>query len=151
MSYDIYRAINDKITDPNQEAARRWILENIEIKKDDEPIEAWYKATQRKVLKKAVYRKGLPEGQEAIKLTLNCFDYVGFIADHYWNPDGDSIEWISAPIAKVWRRIGPYVEYVAILRNVEDYYTSARYIGKLCVEWRENKGWEDEKYAENTP
>ena len=32
LSYDIYRAIFDKLTAPENEAARRWILANIRIK-----------------------------------------------------------------------------------------------------------------------
>jgi hypothetical protein len=151
LSYEIYRAIYEKITDPEQEAARRWILENIEIRKGNESIETWYENTNKIVMLKASAEQDIPEGQKSIKLTLNCFDYIGFIADHYWKPDGDSIDWISAPIAKVWKRIGPYVEHVETLRGVKDYYTSAQAIGKLCVEWREDKGWLDERQAENTP
>ena len=93
----------------------------------------------------------IPEGQKAIKLTLNCFDYIGFIADHFWDADEDSLDWISAPVAKVWKRIGLYIERVGELRGVEDYYTSARSIGNRCVKWRKDKGWDKEEYAENTP
>ena len=151
LSYDIYKAIFDKLTDPEQEEARRWILTNITIKKDDEDIAAWYKKTHAKITKGGRRNKNeLPEGQGAIKLTLNCFDYIGFIAIHYWEIEADSLDWISAPIAKVWRRIGPYVEQVRILRNSTDFYTSAEYVGKLCISWRKDKGMVDEEYAKNT-
>lgn len=42
LSYEIYQAIFEKLTNPEEEAARRWILANIEVKKDDEAIESWY-------------------------------------------------------------------------------------------------------------
>jgi|APSaa5957512622_1039677.scaffolds.fasta_scaffold10380_2 hypothetical protein len=151
LSYEIYRTIYEKLTDPEQEAARRWILANIDIKKDDEDIVAWYENTNKTVMLKASDNEEIPEGQKSIKLVLNCFDYIGFIANHYWDADDDSLDWISAPVAKVWKRIGPYVEHVATLRKVDDYYISAQTIGKLCIAWREGKGWHDEKIAENTP
>jgi hypothetical protein len=152
LSYDIYKAIFDKLTDPEQEEARRWILSNVTIKKDDEDIAVWYKQTHAKIMKTTRGNKdGLPEGQEAVKITLNCFDYIGFIAVHYWDIEDDSLDWISAPIAKVWRRIGPYVEHVRTLRGSNEYYISAEYIGRLCIKWRQDKGLPDEKYVKETP
>lgn len=152
LSYEIYNAIYGKLTDPAQEAARRWILSNIAIKRDDEDIETWYQRTHAKIMKTSRGGKGeLPEGQNAIKLTLNCFDYIGFIADHYWDMEDDSLDWISAPIAKVWRRIGPYVLHVRALRKTTDYYLSAERVGELCVEWRQGKGLPDEEIAKETP
>jgi hypothetical protein len=152
LSYEIYKAIFDKLTAPEQEAARRWILSNILIKKDNEDVAAWYKTTNDKIMSGGTGSvTDLPEGQDAVKLTLNCFDYIGFIASHYWEIEKDSLDWISAPIAKVWRRLGPYVLYVRTLRNTTDYYLSAEYIGDLCVEWRKSKGMPDEEIAKNTP
>lgn len=151
LSYEIYKAIFEKLTDPEQEAARRWILSNIEIKKEDEDIAAWYKRTSTKVMRAARDNIGdLPEGQKALKLTLNCFDYIGFIANHYWEIEADSLDWISAPIAKVWRRIGPYVLHIRTLRGTTDYYLSAEYIGELCVQWRQKKSLDDEKYVKRS-
>ncbi|HSM70625.1 MAG TPA: hypothetical protein VK851_03700 [Anaerolineales bacterium] len=151
LSYDIYRAIFDKLTDPEQEAARRWILTNITIKKDDEDIDAWYKKTHDKIMQGGGGNTDeIPEGQKAVKLTLNCFDYIGFIAAHYWEVEADSLDWISAPIAKVWRRLGPYVEQVRTLRNTTDYYSSAQHVGELCIQWRKDKGMADEEIAKNT-
>ena len=150
LSYEIYKAIFEKLTEPEQEAARRWILSNIDIKKDED-IAVWYKRTNTKVMRVARDNTGdLPEGQKAVKLTLNCFDYIGFIANHYWEIEDDSLDWISAPIAKVWRRIGPYVMYVRTLRNTTDYYLSAEYISNLCVKWRQDKGLADEEYVKKT-
>ncbi len=152
LSYDMYNAIYHKLTDPEQEAARRWILMNITIKKEDEDIETWYERTNRVIMQKAENDKGgLPEGQVAVKLTLNCLDYIGFIADHYWEVEKDSLDWISAPIAKIWRRIGPYVLHVRKLRNTTDYYLSAERVGKLCVDHRLKKGLPDEEIAKATP
>ena len=152
LSYDIYKDIFDKLTDPEQEAARRWILLNIDIKKDEEDIAAWYKRIHAKISKTSRGNKGnLPQGQNAVKITLNCFDYIGFVADHYWELEDDSLDWISAPIAKVWRRIGPYVTHVRELRNTTDYYVSAEYIGKLCIDRRKSKGLPDETIAKETP
>ena len=152
LSYEIYNSIYHKLTDPEQEAARRWILVNITIKGENEDIESWYKKSNAKIMKATSGDKDGPsEGQNAIKLTLNCFDYIGFIAKNYWVLEDDSLNWISAPIAKVWRRIGPYVEHVRMLRNTTDYYLFAEHIGKLCIEYRKNKGMADEEIAKNTP
>ena len=152
LSYDIYNAIYDKLTDPEQEAARRWILVNITIKGENEDIESWYKKTNKKIMVATSGAKdGQTEGQNAVKLTLNCFDYIGFIAKNYWVLEKDSLNWISAPIAKVWRRLGPYVEHVRTLRNTTDYYLFAEHIGNLCIEYRKSKGMVDEEIAKNTP
>jgi len=152
LSYEIYQAIFEKLTAPEQEAARRWILSNIKVKRDGEDIAAWYEQTHAKIMsgEKGI-EDDLPEGQKAVKLTLNCFDYIGFIANHYWEIEADSLDWISPPIAKVWKRIGPYVTHVRTLRGVKDYYTSAEYIGALCIQWRQDKGLPDEEYVEKTP
>ena len=152
ISYEIYNAIYAKLTDPAQEAARRWILSNIAIKKEEEDVADWYKKTHAIIMSgEIVGSTGLPEGQNAVKLTLNCFDYIGFIAGHYWEVESDSLDWISAPVAKVWRRIGPYVLHVRKLRNTTDYYLFAERVGKLCIDWRDNKGLPDEEIAPNTP
>lgn len=152
LSYEIYNAIYAKLTDPEQEAARRWILSNINIKGDDEDITTWYEQANAKIMEASKDNAGeLPEGQKAVKLALNCFDYIGFIASHYWDIEDDSLDWISAPIAKIWRRIGPYVLHVRALRKTTDYYLFAETVGDLCVAWRQKKGLPDEVYAAKTP
>lgn len=152
LSYDIYQAIFEKLTDPEQEAARRWILANIPVKKDEEDLGDWYQRVQAQIM---AHPEGtehaIPQGQRAVKLTLNCFDYIGFIANHYWDIDEDSLDWISPPIAKVWRRIGPYVKQVRLLRNASDYYLSAEQLGNRCMKWRQSRGLPDEEYARETP
>ena len=152
LSYEIYRSIFEKLTDPDQEAARRWILENISIKKENEDIETWYGQTHAKIMAGGNgTEEALPDGQKFVKMTLNCLDYIGFIAKHYWDIEDDSLDWLSPPVAKVWRRLGPYVLQVRMLRNSADYYAFAKYIGDLCIEWRQRSGLGDEEFAKNTP
>jgi hypothetical protein len=149
LSYGIYQDINAKLTDPEQEAARRWILMNISIKKDHEDIHDWYEMNQKKIM--AVDdEEDLPEGQRAVKMTLNLLDYIGFIARNYWDIEDDSLDWLGLPIAKIWRRLGPYVLEVRRQRNAYDYYVFAEFIGKLCIEWRQKRGLPDEEFARNT-
>lgn len=152
LSYDIYQAIFEKLTAPENEAARRWILANIPAKQPEEEIAAWYERIQSTIRKHPSRTKtgGLPEGQVAVKLTLNCFDYIGFIAKHYWDIDDDSLDWISPPISKVWKRIGPYVRHIRTLRNASDYYLSAEDIGERCIAWRKKKRLPDEEYVRET-
>jgi hypothetical protein len=151
LSYDIYQAINAKLTDPEQEAARRWILMNISIRKEDEDLTAWYAQTQAIIMARNDDRPGdLPEGQQAVKMTLNLLDYIGFIAKNYWDIEDDSLAWLGLPVAKIWRRIGPYVQEVRRQRNAIDYYIFAEFIGKLCIAWRQKRGLPDEEFAKNT-
>jgi len=151
LSYEIYQAIFDKLTDPEQEAARRWILVNITVKKENEEIHAWYAQTQEKIMAVDVSSgDDLPEGQRAVKMTLNLLDYIGFIAKNYWDIEDDSLDWLGLPIAKIWKRIGPYVLEIRSLRKANDYYIFAEYIGNLCIQWRQNRGLPDEDFAKNT-
>ena len=93
---------------------------------------------------------GPPEGQRAVKMTLNLLDYIGFIAKNYWDIEDDFLDWLGLPIAKIWKRIGPYVLEIRSLRKVNDYYIFAEYIGNLCIQWRKNRGLPDEEFAKNT-
>ena len=96
--------------------------------------------------------KSLPEGQAAVKMTLNCFDYIGFIAEHYWEIEDDSLDWISPPVAKVWKLLGPYVAYIrSDVKKVSDYYVSADNFGRRCIQWRHDKGLPDEEIVRNAP
>jgi hypothetical protein len=151
LSYEIYQAIFEKLTDPKQEAARRWILVNINIKKDDEDLPAWYARTQERIMAAEGGQDDvLPEGQRAVKMTLNLLDYIGFIAKNYWDIEDDSLDWLGLPVAKIWRRIGPYVLEIRSQRKADDYYIFAEYIGKLCIRWRQNRGLPDEELVKNT-
>jgi hypothetical protein len=151
LSFDIYQAINEKLTDPEQEAARRWILTNIPVKQDDQDFKTWYAQTQEKIMAvNGAEKDGFPEGQRAVKMTLNLLDYIGFIAKNYWDIEDDSLDWLGLPIAKIWKRIGPYVLEVRRQRKVNDYYVFAEFIGRLCIEWRQKRGLPDEEFARNT-
>jgi hypothetical protein len=151
LSFEIYQAINEKLTDPGQEAARRWILVNITVKKQDEDVDAWYARTQQKIMAlDGGSEDGLPDGQRAVKMTLNLLDYIGFIAKNYWDIEDDSLDWLGLPIAKIWRRIGPYVLEIRSQRKASDYYVFAEYIGRLCIQWRQDRGLPDEEFARNT-
>ncbi len=151
LSYEIYQAIFEKLTDPKQEAARRWILVNMNIKKDNEDLAAWYARTQEKIMAaEGGQDDGLPEGQRAVKMTLNLLDYIGFIAKNYWDIEDDFLDWLSLPVAKIWRRIGPYVLEIRRQRKADDYYVFAEYIGKLCIQRRQNRRLPDEELAKNT-
>ena len=147
----MYREINEKITSPTQEAARRWIMDNIQVKKDDEDLAAWYARTNTRIMEgENGTSEELPEGQKNVKLALNCIDYIGFISGHYWKIEGDALDWISAPVAKVWQRLCPYVRHVRMLRGQADYYAFAETLGELCIQWRHGKGLHDEKYVSQT-
>jgi hypothetical protein len=151
LSYEIYQAINEKLTDPEQEAARRWILTNISIKKDSEDLHEWYEQTQERIMSvNNNIEAGLPEGQQAVKMTLNLLDYIGFIAKNYWDIEDDSLDWLGLPIAKIWRRLEPYILEIRHLRNASDYYVFAEYIGRLCIDWRKKRGFPEEEFARNT-
>jgi hypothetical protein len=151
LSYDIYQDINVKLTDPEQEAARRWILVNIAVKRDNDDSGEWYAQTQQKIMAAGEEAEGgMTEGQRAVKMTLNLLDYIGFIAKNYWDIEDDSLDWLGLPIAKIWRRIGPYVAEIRRQRNARDYYVFAEYIGNLCIEWRQKRGLPDEEIAKNT-
>ena len=42
---------------------------------------------------------------------------------------------MSAPVAKVWERVGAYVELEAQRRGEKDYYRAARKLGQQCETW----------------
>ena len=52
-------------------------------KKADEDLAEWYERENQKAMEKGGEDE-MPDGQKAIKLTLNAFDYIGFIADHFF-------------------------------------------------------------------
>lgn len=153
-SLEIYQEIFEKLSTPEQEAARRWIFQNIPIKEPDEEIAVWFEHTHAKIMR--VPRGNgdeLPEGQKALLQTLNCFDYIGYIYMNYWNIREDSnsnLDWISPSVAKVWTRIGPYVLHLRSLRNSPDWHLAAEYLGTLCIDWRAKKGSSDEFLIRNS-
>lgn len=139
MSFQIYEAISNRLTDPEEEAARRWIIINIQPLEDPQLKEEWLENMLALLRDKSTVDEfGLPIGHSYLKKVLNTFDYFGFISENYMNVEGPFLEWMSAPVAKIWERIEPYIDNESELRDEEDYYRSAKYIGKKCVEYRKN-------------
>lgn len=151
ISYQHFEDIHSRLTSPEQEEARRWIYENIPVKGEDEPLEKWLAAVKRKIKSKP---KGSTEprtaGQKYVKMVLNNFDFIGFIFTEYWEAEDKEIEWLSPPIAKVWRRIGPYVEAQREERGEPDYYKAASQIGEYALQWREENGYQEPEIIKDT-
>ncbi len=145
ISFQIYEAIHAKLTDPAEEAARRWIIINIKPLGESESIQAWSEKYSRTIFEKPDdWESELSPGHQSIKMTLNALDYFGFVAENYVSVEGPLLEWMSPPITKVWERIAPYVEQERIARNEPDFYKSASYIGEKCLDWRTKQGLKSE-------
>jgi hypothetical protein len=142
LSFQIYEAIHSRMTDPLEEAARRWIILNIDPIGEDITEEEWYERTTQKIQEKPNgWKDDMPPGHQNVKRALNTLDYVGFIAENYMNVEGPLLEWMSSPIAKVWERLALYLEKQKTERGEPDYYRAAFYIGEMCLKWRTEKGY----------
>lgn len=99
---------------------------------------AWLDRMRTKIYSNAPDKQGeAVSGHDYIKHVLNTFDFLGFINVNCWPLEKEFAEWMSPPVAKVWRRIGPYVEWEARARHeTEDFYQAARGLGKYCIQWR---------------
>lgn len=151
LSYEIYQAIFDKLTDPEQEAARRWIINNIAPLGPGEDTGDWFRNTQARIMAgEGGQEVSLPEGQRSVKMTLNCLDYIGFIVKNYWDVKDDALDWLSLPVAKIWRILEPYVLEIRRQRNASDYYAYAEHIGMLCIKRRQSRGLPDENISPHT-
>jgi len=137
-SFNIYKEVYDRLMNPEALAARRWVIVNLPTLEDvgsDKKI--WLDSINIQVNKiPRGWKSERPPGKEYIKEILNTFDFIGFVAKHYWNMENELVMWMSPSIAKVWERIEFYVEEEAKQRGEPDYYESAREFGKYCVEWR---------------
>ncbi|HKJ26726.1 MAG TPA: hypothetical protein VJ965_03730 [Anaerolineales bacterium] len=146
-----FTTIHDRLTDAKQEDARRWVYENIPLKADDEPLDKWVVKVQKAIDRKP---KDWPEkrspGQIYLKSILNNFDFIGFIFSEYWEAEEKEIEWITPPIAKIWQRIGPYVEHLRDLRNEPDYYKAASTVGEYAIQWREEHNYQEPEFPKNS-
>ncbi len=144
-AFNMYKDIFGRITDPEETAARRWIILNIEPLDPGADREArveWLRAFMAQL--KATppdWAHELPPGHWYLKRVLNSLDFLGYVEEHYWELEDDLVEWLSPPVAKVWERIGPYVEYEAHRRAEPDFYKSARVFGEKCVRYRDAKGY----------
>ena len=137
-SFNIYQEMYTRLMNSEALEARRWVIMNLPtLEEMGNDKEAWLKETTKKI--KRVQRgqsgKRAP-GQEYLKSILNTFDFIGFVAKHYWNMENELVIWMSPPVAKVWERIHLYVEKEAEERNEPDYYQSAREFANYCLKWR---------------
>ncbi|MBN2044484.1 MAG: hypothetical protein JW757_05635 [Anaerolineales bacterium] len=149
LSFQLFQTIHDRLVDPEQVEARRWIISSIPIKPDDQAIEEWFAIVSGMIeAKPAGWAEARSPGQINIKRVLNNFDFIGFVAEHFWNAHDADIDWLSPPVAKVWRRLGPYVRHLGELRKEPDYYQAADKFGEYCIQWREKKGLQESEYVE---
>jgi hypothetical protein len=139
--FDIYKDLFDRLMNPQDIEARRWILYNVHpCPKEEAEKAAWIKNLREVLHDKTLGEiERTPIGQAHVKRVLNTIDFIGFVDQNYWNMDGQLQNWLGGPIAKVWILIEPHVLAEAAERNEDDYYIAARIFGKKCVdEWRKN-------------
>ena len=149
LSFQLFQTIHDRLVNPDQEKARRWILSHIPIKQPDQPLEDWYaQITPIIEARPSSWDHSRSPGQIYIKQVLNNFDFIGFVSEHFWNSRETDVEWISPPVAKVWERIGPYVQHLSEQRQEPDYYRAARQFGEYCIKFRQQKGLPPSRYFE---
>lgn len=149
LSFQLFQTIHDRLVDPEQVEARRWIITNIPIKLANQSVEEWYASVSGIIkAKPAGWTESRSPGQIYIKEVLNNFDFIGFVAEHFWNAQDADIDWLSPPVAKVWRRLGPYVRHLGKLRQEPDYYQAADKFGEYCIRWRETRGLPEAEYVE---
>lgn len=98
--------------------ARRWVFHNL----PDNPEEG--------------IRSLTPEGRAAVKDVLNSLDRIAFLTQGDWVPVEMVMPWMNPMIVKIWRKLGPYVEYESRRRNEPDYYAHARRLAERCIAWR---------------
>jgi hypothetical protein len=149
LSFQLFKTIHDRLVNPEQEEARRWIITNIPIKTPDQTIEDWFaQVTPIIQAKPAGWTQARSPGQIYIKHVLNNLDFIGFVAEHFWNAKESDIDWLSPPVSKVWLRLGPYVQHISTLRKEPDYYQEASKFGSYCIQWRKDKNLPDSEYVD---
>lgn len=150
--FNIYKEVYDRLMDPKDLEARRWIIDNVPtLKEIGNDKEKWLKCVSEQIdhVPKGWQGDRAP-GKEYLKKVLNTFDFIGFVAEHYWSMENELVEWMSPSIVKVWERIEGYVEDEADRRDEKDYYEPARKFGKRCVEWRQSHGLSSRKIENAT-
>jgi len=139
-SFNMYKEIYYKLMVPESVEARRWIILNLPTRQDHEDDQAWLERTVAALDKHPEGQEGKrPPGRDYLKEVLNTFDFIGFVAKHYWNMENELVTWMSPPVAKVWERIYLFVQHEADQRNEPDFYISAREFGQYCVDWRKKQ------------
>jgi len=137
-SMNLYKEVDHRLNDPQAIEARRWIILNVPTLADMDGDEAAWLEAVKGVLSKIPdgWEDKHPPGKVNLKQVLICFDFIGFIARHYWSMENELVEWMSPLVAKIWERVGGYVEDEARRRNEDDYYCAARDFGNYCIQWR---------------
>jgi len=141
-SFNIYKEMYDKLNCPQAIASRRWILQNLPtLEQIGNDKDAWLARTKELLDHHPEgWEEERPPGREHLKQILNTFDFIGFVASHYWAIENELVEWMNPLIAKIWERIHLVVEDEGERRNEPDFYAAARELGDQCLEWRRRKG-----------
>ena len=140
-SFGIYKEVFDRLMNPQDTAARRWIIQTLpSLEQMNGDQDVWLSRVNALLDERPAGWEGeRSPGGEHLKQVLNTFDFLGFVARHYWNMENELVEWMSPSIAKVWERVSLCVEDEARRRNEKDFYESAREFGNQCVEWRQKR------------
>jgi hypothetical protein len=146
--FNLYQDIFNRLMHPDDIAARRWIINNLPVLKGDK--EEWIKKVRSIIFEKPSGDSDtIALGHKHVKRVLNSFDNLGFVIQNYWDLEATLKDWLAPPIAKVWQRIGPYIEEEANRREEKDFYDSARKLGEECVEWRKEREFPEPKIVDN--
>ena len=118
-SFSIYKEVYDRLMSPPALESRRWIIQNVPtLEETGNDREKWLRCVTEQIDHVPEGRQGeRAPGKEYLKDVLNTFDFIGFVAEHYWSMENELVEWMSPSIAKVWERIEGYVEEEARQRN----------------------------------
>jgi hypothetical protein len=137
-SFNIYKELYDKLTNPEATAARRWIVQNLPtLEQMAGDRDAWLARTKELLDQSPEgWTKARAPGRDHLKQILIVFDFIGFVASHYWTIENELVEWMNPLVAKVWERVYLCVEDEAKRRNEPDFYQAARDLGDRCLEWR---------------
>ncbi|NDJ33675.1 MAG: hypothetical protein GYB64_03345 [Chloroflexi bacterium] len=139
---EVFSAVFQRMMSDEEIKARRWIYQNL----PEDPKEGLRMLREEDLANEARRENGeevneKETGRYKVKLILNSFDYLGFLVEQNWVTEEameSVIGWVSPMVSKVWKRLGPYIEYEASpeRRDDPDFYRSARYLASLCDEWQ---------------
>jgi len=149
-SFNLYKEIDQRLNDPLAIEARRWIIINVPTLDQMGGDEADWLKKVKQILNETTGEldNERPMGKEYLKQILHCFDFIGFVALHYWSMENELVEWMSPLIGKIWMRVGAYVEDEALRRNEADFFRAARDFGNYCLQWR-REHYPDSKIIED--
>ncbi len=148
--FNLYQGIFDRLMSLGEIEARRWIIKNIPLYDPEQSKEEWVSQVRGIIFNKSLTGGGgITPGHQYIKQVLNSFDNLGFVMENYWDLDPALQDWLAPPIAKIWQRIGPYIEEEAQRRQEPDYYDYARRLGESSVKWRNSMDLPQPKFVED--